>query len=283
MKFNFTSRTYYINKNDAFASKELSDILLQLIIDTSGKYTDLVFLCIGSDRVTGDSLGPMIGHQLSKSSLPNTYVYGTLDSPVHALNLPEISEYIHSAHPNALVIALDASLGSRKHLGYITVGKGSLFPGAGVHKQLPPIGDIFITGIVNVTGSFEHLILQTTRLSTIMKITDCICAGVLLACKKYFLYQDTLTEPYQAAFENDSLSSETELPPLEETILLCEANDLPDKSDSQLNMDNSRLRECASTKLSCDNLKSKHLLTCVWKEDCFAEKKRLHNNLLRKK
>ena len=59
----------------------------------------------------------------------------------------------------------------------MTVGQGSLEPGLGVKKKLPPVGDISITGIVNLSGAFEHFLLQTTRLSTVMELADAIGLG----------------------------------------------------------------------------------------------------------
>lgn len=44
--------------------------------------------------------------------------------------------------------------------------------------------DIFITGIVNVSGSFEQLLLQTTRLATIFHMAESISQGILLACRE---------------------------------------------------------------------------------------------------
>ena len=57
-------------------------------------------------------------------------------------------------------------------------------PGAGAGKTLPEVGDIFITGIVNVSGSFEQLLLQTTRLATIFHMAESISQGILLACRE---------------------------------------------------------------------------------------------------
>ena len=37
-------------------------------------------------------------------------------------------------------------------------------PGAGVNKDLPPVGDLYITGVVNVGGFMDYLVLQNTRL-----------------------------------------------------------------------------------------------------------------------
>ncbi len=140
---------------------------------------DLVVVCIGSDRVTGDSLGPLVGYKLEKQNLTGIHIYGTLDRPVHALNLQETVDNLTTAHPDAFIIAIDASLGNDDHVGYITVGKGSLHPGAGVHKNLPPVGNLFITGIVDASGSADQLALHTTRLSSVMNLADCIVSGII--------------------------------------------------------------------------------------------------------
>ena len=43
----------------------------------------VMFLCIGTDRSTGDSLGPLVGHKLRRQRLKGAAVIGTLDKPVH--------------------------------------------------------------------------------------------------------------------------------------------------------------------------------------------------------
>lgn len=172
---------YYFdsNKRDSFFtfSKTLSGLLdLSLKEDN-----ELIILCIGSDRLTGDSLGPLIGYKLSKRKVNNVYVYGTLKDPVHALNLDETVASIYKTHKNPYIIAIDASLGSRQHLGYITLAKGALKPGAGVRKELSDIGNISITGIVNISGVSEVLLLQTTRLNVVMSMADYISLGIQYA------------------------------------------------------------------------------------------------------
>ena len=179
---------YYINPKGMRAVNRFCGTLQKLVKETGGSGRPIVFVCIGSDRGTGDSLGPLIGYKLNKSPFASRFIiYGTLEYPVHALNLDETIGHIKSTHPGALVIAIDASLGSPGHLGYVTLGKGSLRPGAGVDKDLAEIGDIFITGIVNVSGSMEQLLLQTTRLSVVMQMADFISSGILAAAKKPLL------------------------------------------------------------------------------------------------
>ena len=109
------AEVYYINERSRSASEELASLFSYCIQKDGRMFRELVFLCIGSDRITGDSLGPLIGYQLSPYCSRIFHVYGTLDDPVHALNLPDRISYIHSSHPEALLVAIDASLGSRRH------------------------------------------------------------------------------------------------------------------------------------------------------------------------
>lgn len=178
-----SSRIHYINGKSETAPKLLAAQLGQLMSAVCSDDIPPVFVCIGSDRVTGDSLGPLVGTKLHCSDKFTLPVYGTLDFPIHALNLKDAMRSIKYFHPRNPIIAIDASLGTKRHQHYITVSSGSLCPGSGVDKKLMQVGDISITGIINTSGEFAQLILQTTRLSTVMSLADCIYEGILLACE----------------------------------------------------------------------------------------------------
>lgn len=183
MKTLSCARIHYINGKTQTAPKLLAKQLGQLMSVVCTPGVPPVFVCIGSDRVTGDSLGPLVGSKLDCADRFPFPVYGTLDFPIHALNLKDAMRSIKHFHPHSPIIAIDASLGARRHQHYITVSSGSLCPGSGVDKKLMEVGDISITGIINTSGEFAQLILQTTRLSTVMSLADCICEGILLACR----------------------------------------------------------------------------------------------------
>lgn len=141
-------------------------------------HKSIVFVCIGTDRSTGDSLGPLIGYKINNLRYSNVHIYGNLESPVHAKNLNDVMKKIFQRHVNPFIIAIDACLGKMDHVGYITVGEGSIKPGAGVSKNLEPVGDAYITGIVNFGGFMDFMILQNTRLSIVMKMADIISMGI---------------------------------------------------------------------------------------------------------
>lgn len=172
---------YYFNSKDVSSVYDFCKTFSMILKKKATVNQEIVLLCIGSDRATGDCLGPIIGYKLSKLSYPNLFVYGTLEKPVHAKNLTETITEINENHSNPLLIAIDASLGTTKHVGFITLGEGSIQPGVGVDKELPAVGDIFITGIVNISGMLNHMLLQTTRLDVVMKLADYICVGVRYA------------------------------------------------------------------------------------------------------
>ena len=183
MNLAHSSKTCYINGQSDYAplllAKQLSNLLCSFRTDSRPP----VIVCIGTDLVTGDSLGPMVGSSLLCSSGFSYSVYGTMSRPVHALNLKDTMEKISALHPNSPVIAIDASLGTQKHLHYITIAPGALSPGAGVNKHLDSVGDISITGIINLSGEYAHMILQTTHPSTVISMASCITKGILLACR----------------------------------------------------------------------------------------------------
>lgn len=174
----------YYNSKKLSSSYEFGRQLLEFVCEHRHPKQPLVFLCIGSDRATGDSLGPIIGYKLKQRRLSSAYIYGTLEQPVHAKNLGEVIREIHDTFDQPFIIAIDASLGKASHIGYFTLGEGSLRPGAGVGKDLPQVGNLHITGIVNLSGFLENSLLQTTRLHTVMSLADQISAGILYCVTK---------------------------------------------------------------------------------------------------
>lgn len=181
------SKTEYINIHEPGAIHSFSNTFNDYLYSLLPLYkSSLVILCIGTDRATGDSLGPLVGYKLRSLDFPGVHVYGTLDEPVHAKNLQTTLTHIKQEHPHALLLAIDASLGSMDHVGHITIGDGPIKPGAGVQKDLPAAGDFHITGIVNFSSMMNMAILQNTRLSLVMKMADMIALNIRYCLWRYF-------------------------------------------------------------------------------------------------
>lgn len=170
------------NVNQPNAMLSLGLCVRDIARDAKDNGQNIIVLCIGTDRSTGDALGPLIGSKLSTFNV-DPVVYGTLDEPVHATNLTNILTNIEKKHTHPFIIAVDACLGKLENIGYISLGRGSVKPGAAVNKELPAVGHAYITGVVNVGGFMEHLVLQSTRLNLVMKMADTIAHALSFGLK----------------------------------------------------------------------------------------------------
>ncbi|SHH98995.1 spore protease YyaC [Clostridium grantii] len=172
------SKTYTISYNEKNALFKIRDALSQSIKKCSLSNKQIVLICIGTDRSTGDSLGPLVGEKLKFLKRQGFALFGTLENPVHAKNLRQTLDNINILYQNPFVIAVDASLGTADEVGNIVIKNTPLFPGSALDKNLPPVGDISIKGIVNVSGTLDFMVLQNTRLYIVMLLSDIISGGV---------------------------------------------------------------------------------------------------------
>lgn len=182
-------KPYYYNAFEKGADFEMNRELCCILQQKKVPSGNTVILCIGTDRATGDCLGPLVGDYLKKA-IPDLAVYGTLEHPVHALNLEQTIQEIYTIYEQPFIIAIDASLGTQEHIGYATLSHSPLLPGKGVNKKLPAIGNLSITGIVNVAGFPNSILLQSTRLHTVMTLATCISNAI-----SWYFLEDYLPAP----------------------------------------------------------------------------------------
>ena len=156
---------------------------LKLVLDSTKD--EIIFLCIGSDRSTGDSFGPMVGTMLKDRKIPFP-VYGTLEEPVHALNFKKILKGIKQTHNEPFIVAIDAALGEASQIGLIVLKEGAIFPGKALNKGLPSVGDYHLKAIVNYLDPYNPMeSLNTTRLNTVMKLADIVTRIISRAIEDY--------------------------------------------------------------------------------------------------
>jgi putative sporulation protein YyaC len=171
-----------MDMNDPRFEEELASTILSICESLGTPSIIPTVVCVGTDRSTGDSLGPLVGMFLKEAGFPGL-VLGTLENPIHAENL-EIAA-TRSETLESLVIGIDACLGTRQEVGKVFVRPGPLRPGLGVKKHLAPIGDLYIAGVVNVGSFMEHMVLQNTRLSFVHSMARKIADGLILFGEKF--------------------------------------------------------------------------------------------------
>lgn len=168
------SCTIWINSLSPQASELFAQNLRFLLKDVNPWGKPLAFACIGSAKVTGDNLGPLIGTILSRCHCRN--IYGTVSMPLNALTLPDQQSFFRQLEKDCCLIAIDASIGSAAQRGLITLTDQSLHPGSALCKNLPAIGHLHITGVFNILEDE-----QTRQLLPVL--CRAISLGILDVCK----------------------------------------------------------------------------------------------------
>lgn len=155
-------------------TEKLASFMKEIIQSSGYQKEDIIFLCIGSDRSVGDSLGPLVGMMLKEYQVPYR-IYGTLEKPVHAFNLEETLKEIKKEFIKPLIISVDACLGDQNQVGYVFLKEGPLVPGKALKKVLPEVGDYHIIGMVNYIDPLPAMqFLNDTRLFTVMNLAKTI-------------------------------------------------------------------------------------------------------------
>lgn len=165
---------------DTASSMIFSNTLNYYITCANKQHDNIILLCIGTDKITGDCLGPLVGSKLQKMNFSYP-LYGTLENPLHACNLSEQLIQINKKHPNPFILVIDAAVGSKSHIGFVSLSCSPLSPGKGVNHPLASIGNISITGIVNEFSSTSDLLLPYTSLHLVNNLADYICNGIVSA------------------------------------------------------------------------------------------------------
>lgn len=107
-------------------------------------FDSIVFICIGSNKVTGDCLGPLVGSYLK--SMYKATVYGDMENPINYQNAEKIMKKVENNNGESLKVVIDSALG--KNIGDIIIDDGKVEIGKGLNKNKNIYGDISIKVVV---------------------------------------------------------------------------------------------------------------------------------------
>lgn len=148
-------------------------------------YFETVFLCIGTDRIIGDSLGPIVGtmlqEKLEKYNFFNISIYGTLQENICYTNIQDVLKVINKKHKNACIIVIDAALSHEDNIGKIFVSKEKMILGKGLSKQKIEVGDISIKAVVGKNyklSKYNFSSLQNISLNVVIRLAQLISDGI---------------------------------------------------------------------------------------------------------
>lgn len=163
----------------------IEDFTKVICQQTAGKeYSNIIFLCIGTDKVIGDSFGPLVGYKLEIlfKSTNRIKIIGNLSEPVCCNNIESVLKNINNQYKKPFIISIDSALSIvNDNIGKITVSEGGLCIGSGLDKNSVHIGDMNIKGIVgrDTRKPIQNFrILQNTSLNLVMRLADTVSKGI---------------------------------------------------------------------------------------------------------
>ncbi|WP_031404791.1 spore protease YyaC [Geobacillus vulcani] len=146
----------------------------------------LTVVCIGSNRINGDSLGPFVGTLLENAYPDHLTVIGTLKRPVDATNIERVHQQLLK-NPNSYVLAVDSIVGPRPFVHTIAIRPGALAPGTGLGHSLPSIGDLSIMGVM-MEDTADITALPYTNLHVVYQMAKAIALGLSLTVRQRYGY-----------------------------------------------------------------------------------------------
>lgn len=161
-----------------FASEYCSSAITEALLRACGEQESVAVLFIGTDSNVGDSLAPLVGSLIEGSGAANAFIYGNLNCPITAADVPYICAYVKNAHPQSKIIVVDAAVGKKEDIGNVKVMQKSIRPGLGVNKILPPIGDVSVIGVVAERSQNNLSLLGYAKVSCVYAMAKAIANGI---------------------------------------------------------------------------------------------------------
>ena len=105
-------------------------------VKSQKEYSELTFLCVGTDRITGDCFGPLVGskliEKLKQCNYSNVNVYGSLEQN---LSYENINNIIKNINNKSIIIVIDAALSKKENIGKIFVSNTKTVLGKSLERE----------------------------------------------------------------------------------------------------------------------------------------------------
>lgn len=147
-------------------------------------YSNIIFLCVGTDKMLADAFGPIVGNKLKRlfEGKNNIDIVGNLGNTVCDSNIEEVLEEIKRGYINPFIVAVDSALScNEENVGKIVVGEGGIVLGKGLGKEKFHVGDMNIKGVVakDMENVKQNLLnLRNINLGFVIDMADIVADGI---------------------------------------------------------------------------------------------------------
>ena len=159
------------------------NLIARSLVNSLFKYKDKpVFLCVGTDKVVGDSIGAIVGEILTNNDSISGYIYGNLEHNITATNISDTIFKIKNLHPNSPIVVIDGILGDIDEVGQVKFYPYGTIP-AGEFNNGEFVGDYSILAVVDVKGIDTLTFLNSVKLKTAIDMARFIADSIARAYK----------------------------------------------------------------------------------------------------
>lgn len=165
-------------KNEKF----VQDLQKQIFQYMTQEFSEIILLCIGTNQLIGDCIGPMVGELLNQETKKeNIIVYGNMIETINFKNARKTIEYILKKYKKPFIITVDSALGTEKMIKRIVVSKGMIKIGKSLGRSISYYSHINIKGVVgeNKNTVFENIqTLKTVKPEIIVELSNQMVTGI---------------------------------------------------------------------------------------------------------
>ena len=178
--------------NEIIYNKFIFDFYSLIKEQTKNKtINNITLLCIGTSKVIGDSIGPLVGTHLKQTlnTSRKIAILGDCENNIHYKNINEhinrINKNNNTSHKKTIIV-IDSALSSKDNIGKIILQNKSLKFGEGIKKKSKNIGDISIKAVIEENTN-NRLInfykLKKASVENVRIMADIISEGITKVMK----------------------------------------------------------------------------------------------------
>ena len=162
--------------------------------DLKNEYSNLAILCVGTDKIMGDAIGPIVGSNLKHLENEYLQVFGTRNNTLDFNNAKEILNNIYDNFEKPYIITIDAALSNKRKVGEIVLNKGFIKIGKALNKSICFYSNTNINCVVgrNIECGINNLeALKNVDEKSIYEMSQIISIGMEKVLKIYVTREST--------------------------------------------------------------------------------------------
>jgi putative sporulation protein YyaC len=147
----------------------------------------IIFLCIGTNNVIGDSFGPLVGSKLKVllKNNDNAKVIGDMKRPVNGKNIYKIMQILDCKYQDSYIVSIDAAISDFNTVGDIYVTDAGISINSEMSKENMRVGNIGIKACVGNKGNtiLQNLeIIRNASKQFIEELSQIVALGIDEVC-----------------------------------------------------------------------------------------------------